>query len=58
MVQSFKIPWAAWRDPDYIELSFPDSWDISACRMNGADGPVLDDDSIKQAILNPVSLLI
>ena len=54
MVKTFKIPWAAWRDPDYLELSFPDSWDISACRMNGADGPVLSDDEIKQSILNPI----
>lgn len=54
MVKSFQIPWAAWRDPDYLELSFPDSWDVSACRMNGADGPVLKDDEIKQSILNPI----
>jgi len=54
MVKSFQIPWAAWRDPNYLELSFPDSWDVSACRMNGADGPVLNDDEIKQSILNPI----
>jgi nickel-dependent lactate racemase len=54
MVKSFKIPWAAWRDPDFLEVSFPDSWDITNCRMNGADGPILTDDEIKQAILNPI----
>ena len=54
MVKSFKIPWAAWRDPDFLELSFPDSWDITNCRMNGAGGPVLNDHEIKQAISNPI----
>jgi len=54
MVNSFKIPWAAWRDPEYLELSFPNSWNVTACRMNGADGPTLNDNDIKQSILNPV----
>ena len=57
MVKSFKIPWAAWRDPDFLDLSFPDSWEITACRMNGADGPVLNDNEIKQSILNPIGTL-
>ena len=54
MVKSFKIPWAAWIDPEYLEITFPDSWDVTACRMNGADGPVLNDEAIKQLILNPI----
>ena len=54
MVKSFKIPWAAWRDPEFLELVFPDSWDITNCRMNGADGPILNDEQIKQVILNPI----
>ena len=57
MVTTFKIPWAAWRDPDFLEISFPDSWDVSACRMNGADGPILNDDEIKQSLLNPIGTL-
>ena len=57
MVQSFKIPWAAWRDPKFLELTFPDSWDVSACRMNGADGPILSDKEIKQSIINPIGTL-
>ncbi len=54
MAKTFKIPWAAWRDPDFLELEFPDSWEITNFRMNGADGPVLNEDEIKQAILNPI----
>ncbi len=52
MVNSFKIPWAAWRDPEFLELSFPDSWDVTLCKMNG--GPELSDNEIKEAILNPI----
>ena len=29
MGNKYKIPWAAWREPDYLELEFPDSWDVS-----------------------------
>jgi nickel-dependent lactate racemase len=54
MVKTFRIPWAAWRSPEYLELTFPDSWDVTACRMNGADGPILSDEAIKHSILNPI----
>jgi len=54
MVKSYQIPWAAWREPEHLELSFPDSWDVTACRMDGADGPVLNYNEIKQSILNPI----
>ncbi len=53
-MKKFKIPWSVWRDPEYLELNFPDSWDINICRMSGADGPELIDSEIKEAILNPV----
>ena len=54
MVKSFRIPWAAWKDPEYLELMFPDSWDVTSCRMNAADGPVLNDEAIKKSIMNPI----
>ena len=53
MVKTFKIPWAAWREPEFLEISFPDSWDVSLCKMNG--GPEIDDNKIKESILNPIS---
>ncbi|MFX1297466.1 MAG: lactate racemase domain-containing protein [Promethearchaeota archaeon] len=54
MVKTFKIPWAAWREPEFLEISFPDSWEISLCKMNGADNPELTGDKIKESILNPI----
>jgi nickel-dependent lactate racemase len=53
MVKTFKIPWAAWREPEFLEMSFPDSWDLSLCKMNG--GPEIDDNKIKESILNPIN---
>ena len=54
MVKEFEIPWAAWRDPENLKLTFPDSWDVELCRMNGADAPELTDEQIEEAILNPI----
>jgi len=54
MVKEFKIPWAAWRDPDNLNLTFPDTWDLTMCRMKGADDLELSSDEIKKAILNPI----
>ncbi len=53
MVQVFKVPWAAWRDPEFLELTFPDSWDVNLCNMNG--GRELTDDEIKNALLSPIN---
>ncbi len=54
MAKIFNIPWAAWRDPEMLEISFPDSWDVSNCRMNGADAPLLSSEQIKHVINNPI----
>jgi len=54
MVKKFKIPWAAWREPEYLELVFPDLWDVNISRMKGADTLELQDDEIKKAIMNPI----
>jgi len=54
LVKTFKVPWAAWREPEYLELKFPDSWNVSVCRMAGADAPQMSDNEIKEAILNPI----
>ena len=50
----YKIPWAAWREPDFLELEFPDSWDVSLCRMIGADTRELSSEDIRKRILNPI----
>jgi nickel-dependent lactate racemase len=54
MTKQFKIPWAAWRDPQYLTLDFPDSWDVSNLRMVGADYPEVNNQEIKESILNPI----
>jgi len=54
MVKTFKVPWAAWRLPEHLELQFPDSWNVSMCKMNRADDPELTDDQINESLLNPI----
>ena len=54
MDNKYKIPWAAWREPDYLELEFPDSWNVSLCRMIGADTRELSSKEIRKGILNPI----
>ena len=54
MGNKYKIPWAAWREPDYLELNFPDSWDVSLCRMIGADTREFSKEEIRKSILNPI----
>ena len=49
-----KIPWAAWRDPEFLEISFPESWDVTVCRMNKWDGPQFSEDQLEQGISNPI----
>jgi nickel-dependent lactate racemase len=53
MVKEFEIPWAAWREPETLKISFPDSWDVNLYKMNGAESPEITDEQIKNAILNP-----
>ncbi|MHA1232030.1 MAG: lactate racemase domain-containing protein, partial [Candidatus Helarchaeota archaeon] len=54
MSNIIKVPWAAWREPKYLELKFPDSWDVTSCRMEGADAKEVEENEIEHAILNPI----
>jgi len=54
MVKTFKVPWAAWREPEYLELQFPDSWNVSICKMNCAEDPELTEKQIRECITNPI----
>ncbi|MFW9785043.1 MAG: lactate racemase domain-containing protein [Candidatus Heimdallarchaeota archaeon] len=54
MSKIVKIPWAAWCEPNSLDLRFPGSWDVVTCRMNGAQDLELSDDDIKYSILNPI----
>ncbi len=48
------IPFDPWNDPRVLELTFPDSWNVSVCRMNGAEKSVLTGGEIKRSILNAI----
>jgi len=52
MVQSFKIPWAAWYGDKDFNLEFPDSWDVKIFGMKDADE--LSQKQIETAINNPL----
>lgn len=54
MVKTFKVPWAAWREPEYLELIFPDSWNASIYRMNAAENSGFLSEEIKQRVTNPI----
>ena len=57
MTQTFRIPWGAWKEPGFINLDFPDSWDISYYEMEGAKYSELTEVEINSAILNPIGTL-
>lgn len=46
------IPWASWREPEFREFEFPNSWDVSEGRMNNCIE--ISDKDIKDAIVNPI----
>jgi len=52
MVNNIKVPWAAWREPEYLELNFPDSWDINVLNMNNTQE--VSEEKINDSILNPI----
>ncbi|MGB5911428.1 MAG: lactate racemase domain-containing protein [Promethearchaeia archaeon] len=54
MSKIIKVPWAAWRQPDFLDLKYPASWDVVACRMKGAQHEELSDEDIKSSIINPI----
>ncbi|MBY8986184.1 MAG: DUF2088 domain-containing protein [Candidatus Lokiarchaeota archaeon] len=54
MVKSYKIPWAVWREPEYLELTFPELWDVKLCNMNGSGVSELSGTEIKDSIVNPI----
>jgi nickel-dependent lactate racemase len=47
------IPWHAWYGDEWVELSFPPSWQVQACWP--ADAPDVGLEGIERAFENPVS---
>jgi nickel-dependent lactate racemase len=56
MPNIIRVPWAAWRKPDFLDLKFPESWNVVACRMNGSQSSELSDNEIKSSILNSIGI--
>ena len=52
MVQTFKIPWAAWYGDEDFTLELPDSWDVKVFNMKNAKE--ISQKDIEVALNNPI----
>ncbi len=48
------VPQMPWYGDTELALEFPDSWDVTTCRMNGQDTPKIGDQEIRAAFDNPI----
>jgi nickel-dependent lactate racemase len=48
------VPVLAWYGDEELELEFPESWDITVCKMKGHEAPPLSDAAIRKAFANPI----
>ena len=48
------IPILAWYGDEELELEFPESWDVTVCKMKGHEAPPLSDAAIRKAFANPI----
>jgi nickel-dependent lactate racemase len=53
-VKKAKMHINAHRGDNEIELGFPESWDITECRMAGHDKPSLPEDEMRSALQSPI----
>jgi nickel-dependent lactate racemase len=44
----------AWYGDTELEIDFPESWDVTVCRMHGQDAAALSEDGIRKAFRNPI----
>ncbi len=49
-----QLPEMAWYGDTTREIDFPDSWDVTVCRMKGQDAPPLDEAGFRKAFANPI----
>jgi len=52
MVQTFKIPWAAWYEDEDFTIELPDSWDVKVFNMKNANE--ISPEDIEVALNNPI----
>jgi len=48
------VPILAWYGDEELELDFPESWDVTVCKMKGHGASPLDDSNIRKAFANPI----
>jgi len=48
------LPVLAWYGDEELEIDFPETWDVTVCRMKGDDAPPLSDTQIRKAFASPV----
>ena len=48
------VPILAWYGDEELELEFPESWDVTVCKMKGHDAPPLSDAGIRKAFASPI----
>jgi nickel-dependent lactate racemase len=49
-----RVPQRAWWGDIVMELSFPQKWEVTECRMNGHDAPKLNEEGFRKAFGNPI----
>jgi len=49
-----RVPILPWYGDEELELEFPESWEVTVCRMKGHNAPPLSDREIRKAFTNPI----
>lgn len=49
-----QLPQMAWYGDTELEIDFPESWDVTVCRMHGQEASPLGEDGIRKAFANPI----
>jgi len=52
--KTVRVSQLAWYGDTELEIDFPDSWDVTVCRMHGHDASPLSEDAIRKAFCNPI----
>jgi nickel-dependent lactate racemase len=52
--KTVRLPQMAWYGDTELEIDFPESWDVTVCKMNGQDAPALSEGGIRKAFRNPI----
>jgi hypothetical protein len=53
-VKKVKVPVKPYYGDEEMEISFPASWEVNVCRMNGHDAPPLTEAQMRKAFANPI----